>query len=407
MNEFTIINYQGSKKKLLEFIHSNLDPYINSNDVILDIFSGTSSVCYSYKNTNKVYANDAETYAFFIAKALLSKQTNKIELERVFSFYEQYKNPSNIYDTWIKNEENYIKQKKLKELVELYETIPTVWKNQKKFFNSCSEFSLFVKYYSTNYFGIKQARDIDALRYSIEQCEDNCKPILFSCLYFAMKESVFSKDGHMAQPLDIFKHEKKLFQVRSKNILELFKFKLEDFCSSNFCETAFNNDAFNYDLDTLLKNNLIPSDTSVIYADPPYTDMQYSRYYHLLNTVTTYNYPDLTLYHGQYTKGLYLENRFQSNLSKKSTCIDSMKNLINYSHINNITLVISFAYPQNKKTQKTDRYVMDIDSLINVCNNVYSHNKVHVLTINYEHSNNRNSESKKVIEYLIICEKEK
>ena len=50
---------------------------------------------------------------------------------------------------------------------------------------------------------------------------------------------------------------------------------------------------------------------------------------------------------------------------------------------------------------------MDIDSLINVCNNVYSHNKVHVLTINYEHSNNRNSESKKVIEYLIICEKEK
>lgn len=407
MNEFTIINYQGSKKKLLKFIHKNLNPYIDSSDVILDIFSGTSSVCYSYKNTNKVYANDAETYAFLIAKALLTKKINKTELENVFSFYEQYVNPSDKYDTWIENEEKYIKEKNLKKLVELYETIPTVWKKQKKYFNSCNEFSLFVKYYSTNYFGIKQARDIDALRYSIEQCHTKYKPILFSCLYFAMKESVFSKDGHMAQPLDFFKQEKKLFQVRGKNIIQLFSSKLEDFCSPNFCETSFDNDAFNYDLDILLEKNLIPSDTTVIYADPPYTDMQYSRYYHLLNTVTTYNYPDLTLYHGKYTKGLYLENRFQSNLSKKSTCIDSMNKLINYSHINNITLVISFAYPQNKSTQKTDRYVMNIDSLINACNNVYSPEKVHILTKNYEHSNNRNSESKKVIEYLIICEKER
>ena len=38
----------------------------------MDIFSGTSSVGYSYKSKYRVYANDCELYAYIIAKALLS-----------------------------------------------------------------------------------------------------------------------------------------------------------------------------------------------------------------------------------------------------------------------------------------------------------------------------------------------
>ncbi len=71
MDNLTIINYQGSKKNLLKFIHESLDQYITDADVILDIFSGTASVAYSYKATNTVYANDAEEYASVMAKALL------------------------------------------------------------------------------------------------------------------------------------------------------------------------------------------------------------------------------------------------------------------------------------------------------------------------------------------------
>lgn len=47
MDTLTILNYQGSKKNLLEFIHESLSEYIDDRDVILDIFSGTASVAYS------------------------------------------------------------------------------------------------------------------------------------------------------------------------------------------------------------------------------------------------------------------------------------------------------------------------------------------------------------------------
>ena len=64
---FTILNYQGSKKKLLNFIHSSLDEYIETNSTILDIFSGTCAVGYSYKKKIKVFANDAEYYSYLIS----------------------------------------------------------------------------------------------------------------------------------------------------------------------------------------------------------------------------------------------------------------------------------------------------------------------------------------------------
>ena len=137
-----------------------------------------------------------------------------------------------------------------------------------------------------------------------------------------------------------------------------------------------------------------------------YTDMQYSRYYHLLNTVVQYDDPNLTKNARGYTKGLYLENRFQSQLSKKSTCLESMEKLIGFSFKYNKVLAISFAYPQNIDKQKTDRYVMDIADLIEVCKKYYPSNRVHVKKVKYEHSNNRNSEHKKVLEYLIICERD-
>lgn len=38
MDILTVLNYQGSKKNLLEFIHKSLSFYIDDNDIILDIF---------------------------------------------------------------------------------------------------------------------------------------------------------------------------------------------------------------------------------------------------------------------------------------------------------------------------------------------------------------------------------
>lgn len=381
--------------------------FLKEDDVILDIFSGTCSVGYSYKSSHKVCANDVEKYAYIISSALLSNRLN-IDNIQIDNIEKLINKNSEGFLKILSKENKLILHKDYKEIIKLYNSFDTVWNTNDKNLIDKTKYQLFLRYYSTNYFGIKQAIEIDSIREFIDSVDDYCvKNFLFASLFYAMKECVFSKDGHMAQPLNIEKNLTRFFKVRKKSIKENFFLKLNEFSSPDYVDNKFDSKAYNYSFDELLLNKNIMKDINVIYADPPYTDMQYSRYYHLLNTCLDYDYPNITINNGVYTSGLYLDNRYQSKLSKKSTCLSEMKKLIDYSSTNNIMLIISFAYPLDAKTQKTDRYVMDVDDLIDYCKIKFGKRHVLVNTINYNHSNNRNSSRKKVNEYLIICKRKK
>lgn len=408
MDNLTILNYMGSKKNLIEFIHSKISTFITENDTLLDIFAGTCTVGYSYKRSNIVYANDSEKYAAIISAALLGNPISKIIITRFLSiFNEQYQLIYNNHKADIDHERHYINKNDIDNLIKLYSSYKTIWNDKNYNLNS----TLFISYYASNYFSIQQAAEIDAIRLSIDSITDkNDINILFACLFYAMKECVFAKDGHMAQPLEIEKNKQRLLSQRKKSIISFFKTKLDDFLPPNFAphKGAINrNKTYNLDFEELLENEEIKKEVSVIYADPPYTDMQYSRYYHLLNTVIDNHFSTPTKLNNVYTKGLYLNNRYQSKLSQKNSCLNQMEKLISFSSKYNKTLIISFGYPQNTEEQKTDRYVLDITSLISKCKEYYGDNCVKVEMVPYEHSNNRNSTTKHVIEYLIICKKDR
>lgn len=410
INHFSILNYQGSKKNLLDFIHSNLNGCLEENNTILDIFSGSCSVGYSFKDNHTIYANDSEYYAFVISKALLSNYSNidhKELLNKILkSFDSNIGRQQDIYLSNEKLEQHLLSQNDSDSLINLYINTPTIWNNTNIVKDSHDCFELFMTYYSTSYFGIKQAMEIDALRYSFEIYKnEDVFYALLSSLFYAMKECVFSKDGHMAQPLNLTGNKLKLIKQRKKSILELFQYKLNEFFSSNFVPTSHCNKVYNLNFEELLQNEEIREEVDVIYADPPYTDMQYSRYYHLLNIVGKYEYLKPTLIAKKVTKGLYLEGRYQSKLSSRTTCFSHFKELINFSKKYNKSLIISFAYPKDCKTQKTDRYVMSVDEIVAYCQLIFGRDSVSIVTKDYLHSNHRNSESKKVLEYLIICKK--
>lgn len=407
MDTFSVLNYQGSKKNILDFLHSNIDVLLNNNSTLLDIFSGTCSVGYSYKSKCRVYANDSELYAFCIAKALLSSgysgiQRIKSELKEYFDENKNSLNPE--YLELAKQETSILNDEKTEDLINLYLQTPTIWNNPDIRYSTHTSFELFTTYYSNSYFGICQAIEIDSIRYAIEKFRDSkVYYALLTSLYYAMKECVFSKDGHMAQPLDFEKNHTRMIKQRKKSIYDLFFTKFDEFYSQEFVTNIYKNKVFNMDFSDLIKEKSIIKDVSLIYADPPYTDMQYSRYYHLLNTVTEYNYPSPTINNQSYTKGLYVNNRFQSQLSAKSKSLDSLMQLIQFSHKYHKDLVISFGYPEDIQKQKSDRYVMNIDELIASCKTVYGLTSVEVANTDYTHSNNRNSIPKRVKEYLIIC----
>ncbi|WP_062349910.1 DNA adenine methylase [Bacillus kwashiorkori] len=416
-NEFPILNYPGSKRNLLNFIDEYTTSHIPKGKAFFDIFAGSGAVSYFYKDKFKVYANDSEQYSSVILNALLKFQPKgklSVLLEEINHFSELNKQELlSVFNKWVDKEQELISSYKYEDIEQFYLSFPNVWKgnivinNMEITIETLRKFplySLFTSYYSGNYFGVLQSVEIDSIRYAIEKGNFSVetKNMLLSALFYAMKEAVFSKDGHMAQPLGINNNLDRLFKRRSVSISEKFVLKVEDFYSDSFLTEDKGNKVFNYTFDELLFNNKdIFDEVGFIYADPPYTDMQYSRYFHLLNTLVDYQYPEMTVYRGSLSRGLYTENRYQSPLSQKSKAIHYHKQLFDFCKEKQIGLAFSFAYPFDPANQQTSRYVLNIFDLIEYGNNVFNGN-FQYYTQDYNHSNNRNSNSKKVLEYLLL-----
>ncbi len=416
MESFTVLNYQGSKNNLSSFIKKNIEPYIQDGKAIFDIFSGSAAVSNMFRDNYQVFANDVECYASIIADAILNQPDIESASDLLHSLDIEYtttvKKQANPLIDFINLEQQALNHNSFKELTAIYHSYPTVWNNQYSKITKCpltvdsikktGDFYLFTTYYATNYYGIIQALDIDCLIKIINRSFSQYKTALLSCLFFAMKETVFSKDGHMAQPLCLEKNQNRLFVQRKKNVYELFIKKFKEYIGVPLSKFSGKNTIFNSNFEELLDEKLF-SNVGLVYADPPYTDMQYSRYYHLLNVAAKYEYPLLTVTKNGYTKGLYTEGRYQSKLSQRSLAKQSLENLISFCERTHTNLAISYAYPQDREMQATDRYTISIDELIGLAQKHFTNARVNVVKQNYSHANHRNSEPKKVLEYLILC----
>lgn len=413
-----ILNYQGNKKKLLPFIDNNISTLIPVDKYFLDIFSGGGSVSFFYASKCKVAFNDLEKYSFHIVNAFLnSSDLTKNDVISSLKIFKKYYEEnlillkSKLHD-FIEKETEFIESGDITIYENYSYRYPSIWNhgfssitndyltveklNDSKIFM----YILFTTYYANTYFGIQQCIEIDSIRYAINKIPLKLQSLFFTALYHAMNLSVFSKDGHMAQPLSMKKYTKRgISRLKISVINELEKF-INDF---EIIQSNYDYKGFNMDFEELIKTDFFKDKIGLVYADPPYTDMQYSRYYHLLNTVTEYEFKAPTIKKDLYTKGLYLENRTQSKLSCKGTCIDSMKKLIDACNKYKKNLVISFGYPEKNNNEKTDRYVMDINELILLAKKIYGDSNVEVVTEGYLHSNHRNSFKKRVLEYLIVC----
>lgn len=408
----TILNYPGSKKNLLGFIKKNTLEYVPRDKAFLDIFAGTSSVGYNMKKDVCVYSNDSERYSYEIAKALIENNKlfkfDMIKEKFLGLYYENKKILIERNEIFIKKEEKALEEESSEDLIRLYNDYLCIW--QKDDFEGQIKsrisfpYDLFMTYYSTTYFGFLQSCEIDSIRYAIEYIQDELdKAVLLASLFFAMKESVFSKDGHMAQPLNTEKNSKVLMKRRKVSIIEKFLKKISAFSNEEFIRSNFENRAYNHDFKRVIEDNRVKENVGFVYADPPYTDMQYSRYFHLLNTVVLYDYPNISKTRGALSKGLYREGRFQSGLSQKSNAKTEIEILMKYCKETKKNLGVSFAYPVDIVNQNTSRYTMSMDELIGTANDIFGVANVDIKDEDYEHSNNRNSERKKVKEYLVLC----
>ena len=226
---------------------------------------------------------------------------------------------------------------------------------------------LFTAYYAGNYFGLRQAIEIDSLRLAIESCRklerisDWQAKALLAGLLAACSRAVSTAGKHFAQPLILSGDEQRSFALTrglsdrkisigeemGQALLRIgeraslprkpsksFLVSVEDLMAE--AATASGALAF--------KRFFGVDGVETIYADPPYTAQQYSRFYHILETLSLYDYPELQmLSSGILTQGLYRMDRHKSAFCSKSAATKAFESLFAIAAQVSDSLILSYS----------------------------------------------------------------
>ncbi len=344
--QINVMRYMGNKNKLLKFIVPKIIEETKKGEIIFDLMAGTHSISYALKERNQIFSNDILSSSYIIGKALIenNNELNYQEIEKVLK--EGYED--NIHN---------------------------------KYYN------FFEKYYSDTYFSYYQCVDIDSIRYAIDKIKGNGfkKDICLTALIYAMCYAQ-STPGHFAQFMP--KTHPRIKKLRKLNIWDAFIKKLYELITTIYISN-YKNKVFNLDYREFFNNDIykkLISSVKLFYIDPPYTGEQYSRFYHILETVVKYDHPILS------HKGLYRNNRIMSNFSYRPKVFAEFKYLIrNISNIKKSKAAISYS----------NKGLISIEELTQICNMYF--NSVNVEKKIYPHSTQGKGNINNIIEYLIIC----
>ncbi len=335
------IRYMGNKNKLLDFIVPEIEKITTPKSIICDLMSGTNSIGYALKSKYIIYANDVQKYSECIAKALI--ENNSVIISE---------------KTCIEDlEKNY--RGNLKEM----------------------KYNFFYRTYSDTYFSDIQCKDIDSIRYAIEKINNENKKNLYLTALMSTMCKVQSTTGHFAQYMP--KDHKRIVPLRSMNVWEEFRYKCNDF--KHIVNNNMNNKAYNLDYKKLITLNEIKN-VETFYLDSPYSGEQYSRFYHILETIVKYDNPKVSY------KAKYRNDRFMSDFCYKSKVNNEFENIIEFCNENKSNLIISYS----------NKGVIECEQLEKICKKYYDN--VEIKTYDYKHST-QGKGNNKLSEYLYILKR--
>lgn len=433
------IQYLGAKTRALDTIVSECHRLYKKDSYVVDLFSGSSLVSQAlYLNNMPVIANDVMTFCSDMSACLLNvaKTTDSVSLLKDaikgISTYEIGSNFIEPFREYMVYEDRLIKTKDLQGLKELYSKLPVI-SNEKvepsaqvKFIREnigkeafkCAP--LITNYYSGSYFGIIQSIRLDTIRCYIEQYFNENHDLwvytaLLTALYSTLSTIVHSAGKHFAQPISITDFDKdkitniRLFENRSYDVDKLFIGFLKDILSKTSKRKAFSNcistsfDAQDKSFESLLENKNI----SVIYADPPYTAQQYSRFYHIPEVIKLYKYPQLQLHRGHVTQGLYPDDKFKSDFCSKTKAKDAFRQVFGLVEKNKCSFILS--YSESKKEATGNERMVSRNDILTIAKEYIPNYRVKQLRFNFDYRQLNSSakvvREKEDKEFLIIFEK--
>ncbi|MEG2584144.1 MAG: DNA adenine methylase, partial [Oscillospiraceae bacterium] len=291
------MRFIGSKATLLD----NIDMVISENtngteNTFCDIFSGTGIVARHFKPKYEVYSNDTLHFSYVIQKATVEnnskptfKRLKNIGIADPFKFLEE---------TQIKTL-NYIDNNYF------------ITKNYTPH-DDCN------RMYVSN----KNAARIDFIRSTIEAWKH--ESLLSELEYYYLLAGLIEGVPSISNITGTYGAYLKQWDKRTYKDLEMARLDVIDNKRNNKC--------YNMDANKLIRE--IEGD--ILYLDPPYNSRQYAPNYHLLETISKYDFPEI---HG--ITGMRPYDDLKSSFCIKNEALDAFEDLINKAQFANIVMSYS------------------------------------------------------------------
>lgn len=331
----SLIKYMGSKSKIMDFVLSGINE-VYKGGAVSDLFSGSGSLAGAIGQQCEVHSNDIQNYSAVLARTY--NQACVVDgtptAEALILAAQEIVN---------RNMDRLPSVASYADVTDLKEFDATEATERSNIDAKLDwEFHLFAKYYSGTWFSAYQCLWIDALREVAEGYKKtSIYDAILSSLMFSMAYAS-QGTGHYAQYRNA-KDDKSMHDIliyRRREIPKYFARKyneLLDWLPKDI--PALPHQATSLDF----KECLSSFSGGVVYADPPYCFVHYSRFYHLLETLVLYDFPALQVQRGNIVKGRYREVRHQSPFCIKSKVKDAFTDLFEGVANSGSNLVLSYS----------------------------------------------------------------
>lgn len=388
------MQYLGSKNRIADWILDKSLAEFGTTDVFVDVMAGSGAVSHeANKRGLKLGVNDFQPYSFTVLYS--SFEARKEGLKKTIEYLCSGKLEQRLlsgararYRQLLKQEDQIL-MTKLSDQDELTR-VNLFFKNHRGDPSESTEcFDLFSSYYRNTYLGVRQCLEIDALSELAEESANDVAIHIKAALVSAVTY-VASTTTHLAQylkPGSLKQTTNILIKRRCSVVLHVTECLKRAMLYYSQNSAHVTNLPFEQAIPNLSKIGKYP----LVYADPPYFKEHYSRYYHLLDTLVLYDYPELTWNSriGGLTVGLYRKDRLVSDFGLRSKVTGAFKTLIHSTLEVEGNLALSYA----------DTSLLSMDKIIEIANEFDAH--VRLMSRGLRHSGQGNK-NKNVTEYLFL-----
>ena len=370
---FRPIHYLGSKLRMVDEIVEAVDEVDPSKARVCDLFAGSGTVSGVLARTRSVTAVDIQEYSRVLCSALLypmpTTEGQKLMLEPAGTSKLAYATASIVH-----HEQESIKRAllgdpdTLNDFLEhssltrflsgefggsraLNDVLTETALRLKEVGLNDSSRSLTTRLFGGVYFSYSQAVQLDELLDAVFSAPLPIRDLLLAAVLSTASEIVNTIGKQFAQPLrPMDKHGAtkpnlldKIQRDRSASVQVVFDKWIQR--HQSVARTQRPHSVIRSDYAEALFS--VEEDTSVVYADPPYTRDHYSRYYHVLETLSLRDNPAVSKVRiggvNRISRGVYRADRHQSPFCIPSKVAEAFSTLFKRVACRGLPLVLSYS----------------------------------------------------------------